>query len=143
MTKCPLGTYCPDVGMILPTTCPKKFYCPEKNMTTPLSCPPGYFCPREGVIRPEKCPIDHYCPTGSEKPIACSIMKYAEAGSSSCSMAPIFYVILIVVLAFMTLLSLIIMKYAREKYLKNKTVEVVQERTSLIPEPEGPQYSGL
>jgi len=143
-TRCIVGHYCPQAGMVLPKPCPSKTFCPQRNMTTPFLCPPGYFCPNGRVINPEKCPLDYYCPGETDFPIPCSIMKYSETGSSSCKMAPIFYIILIVVLAFITLISLIILKYIRNRSSKRESVADVQETTSLtIPEPEGPQYSGL
>lgn len=141
MDLCPTGYHCPSRGLDLPILCPVQAHCPTEGLVDPLPCPQGYYCPEKGTINPEKCPAEHYCPERSDSPKRCGILRTSHAGAAYCSLSPEFYVILAVSMCCIVfVVVLIVFKVKGKKTIVTKPEETLPLN---IPEPEGPQYSGL
>ena len=66
ITECPIGSYCPSMGLSTPTTCPTGSYCPTLGLSVPTTCPIGTYNSITGTKLSTDCLI---CPTGSYCPI--------------------------------------------------------------------------
>ena len=80
ITQCPIGSYCPTLGLTTPTTCPVGSYCPSVGLTTPKKCDIGSYNSITGKKLSTDClicPTGSYCPTlGTDKPTKCDIGSY-------------------------------------------------------------------
>ena len=66
ITKCPIGSYCPTLGLTIPTTCPAGSYCPSVGLSVPTKCPLGKYTLTTGKTSVSDCvvcPIGSFCPT--------------------------------------------------------------------------------
>ena len=82
-TACPVGMYCPGVGVTSPkpcypgtynpflgqsncTTCPTGHVCPGWSRRTAEMCPAGFVCMAEGLSEPAvQCPAGYFCLNGT------------------------------------------------------------------------------
>eukprot|EP01122_Echinamoeba_exundans_P015780 TRINITY_DN7677_c0_g1_i1.p1 TRINITY_DN7677_c0_g1~~TRINITY_DN7677_c0_g1_i1.p1 ORF type:complete len:358 (-),score=20.83 TRINITY_DN7677_c0_g1_i1:61-1134(-) len=140
MKLCPPGFYCPDEGMYGGYSCPVGSYCPDFGMTAPQNCPKGYYCPTIQTTVPTICDAGFFCPSQSSSPLACGAMLTSQPGADGCYPTAGMYILIVVsALLVIGLVAWLWLRSSRPAQTNTGSLETA----SLIPEPEGPKYTGL
>jgi hypothetical protein len=136
-----IGFYCPDEGMYGGYSCPVASFCPDFGMTSPQNCPKGYYCPTIQTTTPTICDAGFFCPSQSSSPLACGAMLTSQAGADGCHPTAGMYILIVV--SALLVIGLVAWLWLRSSRPAQTSNGSALETASLIPEPEGPKYTGL
>ena len=84
-TACPVGMYCPGVGVTSPKPCYPGTYNPFSGQSNCTTCPTGHLCPGWGRVTAEMCPAGFVCMSEglSEPAVQCPAGYYCLNGTFS------------------------------------------------------------
>ena len=92
-TNCPVGTYQDATGQTSCKTCPVGAYCPSVGMSSKTNCSAGTYQDATGQTSCKTCPAGAYCPSvGMSSPTYCTTGQYStdkgQTSSSTCKTCP-------------------------------------------------------
>jgi hypothetical protein len=126
---CPVGSRCPSRGMSLPVSCSAGFYCPRRGMISQMLCPAGYYCPQVRTVDPLMCPDNHYCIAGSIIAEQCQALYKSRAGSTKCTAAPSFFIIIFGTIALVASIAIGIFIF-RSRWMVDTEQRISTRRTT-------------